>query len=326
MEQIQDPAGAVGHLIDRIGARELMRLYATPHFSSAAEFLVLLAQQRGKLKKVGGVWRAKWLWLVHSVFTKSARHCFPLAFLPGQGGVPDVELVARTVLQDWNGGKIPYCTEPPAETRLLDAAVVTDYATEFSLDNAFEQAEALELQRLEQAAKQDAASFVSLKSGASLKVDLKGLNGEGEAMSEDSNDEYDFGALSADEEEEDEEDAMDDDNDNEEDDDEFDDDEDDEFDEDEGDDDDDDDDDEEEEEEDEEDVPPPPPKKGAATAAGKKSAASAAPVKRSPEDTLNPQLNRQRKRQLQQAQRKRQRQLSRSAEYADDSDEDDGAF
>jgi len=240
--------------------------------------------------------------------------------------VPDVELVARTVLQDWNGGKIPYCTEPPAETRLLDAAVVTDYATEFSLDDAFEQAEALELQRLEQTAKQDAASFVALKSGASLKVDLKGLNGEGEAMSEDSNDEYDFGALSADEEEEEEEeedgddeedDAMeDDDEDGAEEDDDFDEDEDedDEFDED--------------EDEDEEDAapPPPPPKKGAAAAAGKKGAAPVAPAKRSPEDVLNPQLNRQRKRQLQQAQRKRQRQLSRSAEDASDSAEDDGAF
>ena len=52
MEQIQDPTGAVGHLIDRIGAREIMRLYATPHFASAPEFLVMLAQQRGKLKKV----------------------------------------------------------------------------------------------------------------------------------------------------------------------------------------------------------------------------------------------------------------------------------
>ena len=48
-----------------------------------------------------------------------------------QGGIPDVDLVARTVLQDWNGGKIPYFTEPPEETRLLDAAVVAGYSAEF---------------------------------------------------------------------------------------------------------------------------------------------------------------------------------------------------
>ena len=40
-------------------------------------------------------------------------------------------MVARTVLQDWNGGKIPYFTEPPLETRLLDAAVVANYSAAF---------------------------------------------------------------------------------------------------------------------------------------------------------------------------------------------------
>jgi nuclear GTP-binding protein len=45
--------------------------------------------------------------------------------------VPDLPLVARTVLQDWNGGKIPYYTEPPQEARMLDAAVVAGYSAEF---------------------------------------------------------------------------------------------------------------------------------------------------------------------------------------------------
>jgi nuclear GTP-binding protein len=53
VENIEDPVAAVAHLLTRVTDREMMRLYAVPHFGSPHEFLVLLAQQRGKLKKVG---------------------------------------------------------------------------------------------------------------------------------------------------------------------------------------------------------------------------------------------------------------------------------
>ena len=52
MENIDDPASAVAHLMTRVSDREMMRLYAVPRFATPTEFLVLLAQQRGKLKKV----------------------------------------------------------------------------------------------------------------------------------------------------------------------------------------------------------------------------------------------------------------------------------
>ena len=48
----------------------------------------------------------------------------------------NVDAAARTVLTDWNDGRIPYYTEPP--TRAADthaaAAIVSDWGAAFSAD------------------------------------------------------------------------------------------------------------------------------------------------------------------------------------------------
>ena len=77
-------------------------MYDVAYFNNAHEFLVLLAQQRGKLKK---------------------------------GGVADTHQVARHVLTDWNGGKIPYYTVPPSSKKShIDASVVNAWGKELDLD------------------------------------------------------------------------------------------------------------------------------------------------------------------------------------------------
>lgn len=54
-------------------------------------------------------------------------------------GVPDVVAAARSVLNDWNTGKIKYCTQPPevAETGTVhvSASIVHGDAREFDVDN-----------------------------------------------------------------------------------------------------------------------------------------------------------------------------------------------
>jgi len=57
-----------------------MAIYGVPRFSSTAEFLASVAARRGKLAK---------------------------------GGVPDRAGAARSVLSDWNGGKVPFYVLPP---------------------------------------------------------------------------------------------------------------------------------------------------------------------------------------------------------------------
>lgn len=91
-------------IVSRCTTEQLMQMYSVPYFNNAHEFLVLLAQQRGKLKK---------------------------------GGVADTHQVARHVLTDWNGGKIPYYTVPPSSKKShIDASVVNTWGQTLDLDLA----------------------------------------------------------------------------------------------------------------------------------------------------------------------------------------------
>jgi len=57
-----------------------------------------------------------------------------------KGGVPDKVAAARSVLKDWNEGKIPYFTAPPVDTgkhKSTDAVIVSEFAADFdALDAA----------------------------------------------------------------------------------------------------------------------------------------------------------------------------------------------
>merc|ERR1719192_2987023 len=98
----------------RVPREHLMLQYGIGSFSDASEFLAKLAISLGKLRK---------------------------------GGVPDRETAARMVLGDWNTGKIKYCTHPPKEEKQTSSEIVTQFATEFSLDE-LERGEKMDLQNL----------------------------------------------------------------------------------------------------------------------------------------------------------------------------------
>lgn len=54
-----------------------------------------------------------------------------------KGGVADTHQVARHVLTDWNGGKIPYYTIPPSSKKShIEASVVNTWGKELDLDLA----------------------------------------------------------------------------------------------------------------------------------------------------------------------------------------------
>lgn len=80
-----------------------------------------------------------------------------------KGGIPDLQGTARSILNDWNTGKIPFYTVPPAQssttstptptfnaaqssmattsTDLGQAAIVTQFAPAFDLDALFNEAD-----------------------------------------------------------------------------------------------------------------------------------------------------------------------------------------
>lgn len=72
---------SVEGIVSRVPPETLQQMYGTPPFRDALELLMMIALVRGKL---------------------------------GKGGKPDVNSAALTVVHDWNIGKIPFHTVPPA--------------------------------------------------------------------------------------------------------------------------------------------------------------------------------------------------------------------
>jgi nuclear GTP-binding protein len=101
VEALEDPITPVELILSRSSKPTIMLLYNIPTFSSTEEFLFLVAKMRGKLKK---------------------------------GGVPDIEDAARTILMDWNQGKIPFYSVPPKRELGGAATIVANFASELDLD------------------------------------------------------------------------------------------------------------------------------------------------------------------------------------------------
>ena len=59
----------------------------------------------------------------------------------------NIAFFSPQVLGDWNSGKIKYCTHPPEEERQTSSEIVTQFASEFSL-NELEKGEKMDLQNL----------------------------------------------------------------------------------------------------------------------------------------------------------------------------------
>ncbi|KAG9294023.1 hypothetical protein G9A89_019361 [Geosiphon pyriformis] len=102
IELLDDPITPVELIVSRCKPEQLMNRYNIPMYRDTNDFLGLLARQRGKLRK---------------------------------GGIPDLQSAAKSVLQDWNSGKIPFYTTPPIKPKALDeTTVVSTWSKEFSLD------------------------------------------------------------------------------------------------------------------------------------------------------------------------------------------------
>jgi len=80
IDQLDDFTLPVQAILARCTKEQLLNIYNIPLFADVTDFLRLVAEKRGKV----------------------LRHA-----------VPDYQTAARMVVQDWNGGKIPYYCVPP---------------------------------------------------------------------------------------------------------------------------------------------------------------------------------------------------------------------
>lgn len=161
VEQITDTVKPVDLILSRCRREKLMELYKIPIYHDTREFLCHIAHKRGKL---------------------------------GKGGVPEYEAAARTVLQDWNSGKIAFYTEPPKERKGIhvSAQVVSQFSEEIKLDNIFVNEDSSVLSGL---ADTDSGRFMSMGTSVfSSTVDtnlMRHLGTEMEDMGQDDDDDDD---------------------------------------------------------------------------------------------------------------------------------------
>jgi nuclear GTP-binding protein len=131
-ESIEDPIPPVEALLKRCNQQSLIMTYNIPAFppGDTMMFLAMVARSYGRVLK---------------------------------GGVPDKVGAARTILKDWNSGKIPYYTVPPedageAQVHEGSAVIVTNFGDEFDISK-------FDSQIMNSLKDSDEMDFVELKDG-----------------------------------------------------------------------------------------------------------------------------------------------------------------
>ncbi|XP_055300718.1 guanine nucleotide-binding protein-like 3 homolog [Sitodiplosis mosellana] len=104
VSDVKDPFKVAESILQRASKNYFCRLYDISEYDTPEEFFAKKAARMGKFRR---------------------------------GGVPDAEGAARSLLNDWNTGKIKYCTQPPETDSSvhISASIVSDEAREFDIDN-----------------------------------------------------------------------------------------------------------------------------------------------------------------------------------------------
>ncbi|KAG9353503.1 hypothetical protein JZ751_018155 [Albula glossodonta] len=150
IEQLVDPVEPVAAILRRCNKHEIMQHYGVPDFHTPLEFLALLARQQGKLRK---------------------------------GGLPDHDKAAKSVLQDWTGGRISYFTHPP-ETHTLPTHVSAEIVAEMGKAFDWEELEKGNQEALAEAGCTVQTGLCVTSSGMTQGGALCDLEMEGEAEAE----------------------------------------------------------------------------------------------------------------------------------------------
>ena len=107
VDSIPDPIPPIQALLQKVSPKSFCMTYSIPTFpqNNVDMFLAIMSKQMGKVKK---------------------------------GGMPDKIGTARSILRDWNTGKIPYYTPPPTTTTTTlhnqqkEAKIVSSFDQEFN--------------------------------------------------------------------------------------------------------------------------------------------------------------------------------------------------
>ncbi|KAH0951780.1 hypothetical protein HN011_006659 [Eciton burchellii] len=103
IQALKDPFVPATIILKRISREQIMTLYDVQEFSTPDEFFAMKATRMGKFKK---------------------------------GGAPNMVAAARSIIEDWNSGKIRYYTVPPEEPVChISSEIVNEVSKEFDIES-----------------------------------------------------------------------------------------------------------------------------------------------------------------------------------------------
>nr|CAX32467.1 nucleostemin-like protein 1 [Isodiametra pulchra] len=107
MYEVQDPEAVVEALLKKVTREKMMIIYNIRAFETVRELLAIVAYKKGFIKK---------------------------------GGIPNLTQAAKSIIEDWNSGRIRYYTNPPAslESNVQSsesASIVSSFSKEFDIDS-----------------------------------------------------------------------------------------------------------------------------------------------------------------------------------------------
>ncbi|XP_017752183.1 PREDICTED: guanine nucleotide-binding protein-like 3 homolog [Eufriesea mexicana] len=103
IQSLRDPFTPASIILKRVPKPQIMEMYNVPEYSTPDEFFALKAISMGKFKK---------------------------------GGIPDTLAAARSIVTDWNSGKIRYYTVPPEQPNChISAEIVSQLSKEFDIES-----------------------------------------------------------------------------------------------------------------------------------------------------------------------------------------------
>jgi len=148
LDKLTDPVTPVEGILRRCKTEQLLKLYQIGNFRNIQEFLVQIAQKKGKIIK---------------------------------GGRADIESAARIVLEDWNSGKVPFYTMPPkkASVSAAHATVVSSWSKEFDLEAVTNE----EIASIQEEASGDGGNFMEMEATGMASDDILAMDDSDEHVS-----------------------------------------------------------------------------------------------------------------------------------------------
>ncbi|KDN43414.1 hypothetical protein K437DRAFT_274891 [Tilletiaria anomala UBC 951] len=170
VELLQDPVSPIAVVLSRVPLSQLETLYSLPSTSSDHQPPPHEPMPAPSMDDVQS--------LLLRLALRKGR-------LLAKGGAPDIEGTARTVLHDWNTGKIKYATQPPAVHRsavLSSTKANTINKAGLNMKDSVNAEITKTKEQLEsEAATAAIAATTSIKTSFDAEFDLAGLLGEADA-------------------------------------------------------------------------------------------------------------------------------------------------